>query len=658
MCFPQFCLMEEEYEFLRNHVPEQSNRLFETSSSSVERRQLDVIKIHRTISLAPFLRDTKSSMLDKINVKPYILNPEIWEPPQISPIYLQQVSHLFNIHHQNPAALAELLLRKINSKKFNFFVYSAIPCLFGYFSSQEHINIAYSFFVKIITEAPSSIGSKILEPFFTSPCVFRFLESALTPFFDRLLHDSRHNLNNFAKYYADDFEKLFRTSAPLLPHTHIVLLRLMKSKWGIEKTANFLYDKTIASLTLLFMKTRIDDTSTKYADMVLNVLKLVDKKTLTTEICSTNSFFEVPSQYSAFGQPFLYFLVSPADIKALLLLKEDVPLSINRYLNIKIDPNPVFWAKTYPAHILPSVAITRSLVFDPFEIEKEENESYERLWRMFDNEYEDSLKLIKKHSGDKDPAFYEYALRSSIIDLNTKAQTFEKFIELKLQLDATEEWYEITSAHEQFILAPISAVEINYDKSVFFLDKFLQASELYYSRVTLQFQYCAVLNTYLPYLLKDLRKQRHEFNKLWAQMINSVAKNTESLIQGGNQSKAALFWDSVEQLRSTESCYLPIAFFSLIRGMNKTLQLIDNEEDLSVVIRVIVFSKSTRLAWLYLILNVFGMSHEEFRALCTEKEHKSWVIFQRAVLTMIMSDLKLNDLFFQLQQRLFEFQEK
>jgi hypothetical protein len=122
----------------------------------------------------------------------YVFSPfEGQIPSHLSPQYVQQSVRLFDFCHDHVAECAACLVKKANSKSFRYLCISAIPSLFGYFSSAEHINLAMKFYIAILSQTDSELGSTIFIPFFSAPGLYSFLESSLNPFFQRFLKDSR-----------------------------------------------------------------------------------------------------------------------------------------------------------------------------------------------------------------------------------------------------------------------------------------------------------------------------------------------------------------------------------------------------------------------------------------------------------------------------------
>ena len=214
--------------------------------------------------------------------------------------------------------MADQLINIKGTKQFSFLALSTIPALFGYYSSNEHINLAMSFFVKVVQSADTMTATSLLSPFFSAPCLFRYFEASLVPFVDAFIRDTRPMDDVLINKYARDLELNFKSNASLIPHTHVVLLRMMYVKWGDKSTCNFFFNNLLNRETLLWYQTVKNDQAS--INNIKKILDLLPQSEILQVITKSDSSIEVPFQYTVFEDPFLYFLMTISDLRELYKL--------------------------------------------------------------------------------------------------------------------------------------------------------------------------------------------------------------------------------------------------------------------------------------------------------------------------------------------------
>ena len=651
----------KKYEFLKEYVPKSAGSLFQETSSVLMDKRRDVLSAHRTIALSPLLNGQVSSKRTaNYDLSSFILSPAVAEPPiEISPSYVQQGT-AFLVHlHQNPNKIVESLIalsKKKNVAKWKFIGSCAIPCLFGYFSSQEHLNLAMSFYVGIVSRCDIALATEILFPFFTAPCMYGFLDSALGPFFDRLLKDKRKIDQALAKFYASDLKNLVISSSSLIPQTHKVILKMMMTRWGVTKSCGFVcgvFLKSMAMSWLTYMK------RTKATDTLLQIWKLIPEVEMVSGMCEKESLFEVPSQYNVFEDPFIMFLVSPLEILSLYKLVSrnfELPEMFKVLQEQNIDDEFVFWLRTYPKHEMPASVTYRNLVFPKWTVEVPENDDYLRQWRAVENladereqEPYDMVQNMKFDEGFKD-----YCLVTALDKLNNGARDFEKYILFEWHVSVTNKWLEAAESHEQFILAPILEQLSQGSDEAGFLEAFSQASRLVHSRRNLQFLYLVTVRRVLPQMVKPYANELDMIKKRWKGVLEMEGKNLESYHVQESNAVAAVFFRVTEKIGGLGSEELPFQFQSLMTAMELLHQLPEQDSIQSHIRMAIILARMTSdsvdsLVLLFLILNTLAMGMEQFRELCTEIEHRYWINFQKVMFALIMKDEVLSGVFFMMQ---------
>jgi len=88
---------------------------------------------------------------------------------QLAPQQVQHISLIAAHVHRSPVslirALKELFHRKNRKTDFKFLCVSAIPAFFGFFSSNEHLTLAFPFYSTLIGTADHDLVNPALVPF-------------------------------------------------------------------------------------------------------------------------------------------------------------------------------------------------------------------------------------------------------------------------------------------------------------------------------------------------------------------------------------------------------------------------------------------------------------------------------------------------------------
>ena len=114
----------------------------------------------------------------------------------------QDASFLINYFGNNSIELAKVIINSknvIDTIDYYHLIFQIIPSLFGFFHSSEHLNLATKFYqnvIDLIADNPKD-SIRILQPFFTIPATYRYIEYVMTNFFQQIVICKPRNNNNF-----------------------------------------------------------------------------------------------------------------------------------------------------------------------------------------------------------------------------------------------------------------------------------------------------------------------------------------------------------------------------------------------------------------------------------------------------------------------------
>jgi hypothetical protein len=186
------------------------------------------------------------------------------------------------------------------------------------------------FYAQVVEIAKPSLAVVILDPFFNSPATFRFLECALEPFFSAFLFehtvtrpaDRKQLIAPHGSFLIDCFVK----AAPLLPESHLKILRTIRAKeWSTEHFADLVLVRWLWRATALWLAASPLSGEQRYLDRVLAAVgcqKQAIRKLYHT-LFSTTSLYTAPTLFHSFDQNFLTFYLCVNDLCLLARMLQD-----------------------------------------------------------------------------------------------------------------------------------------------------------------------------------------------------------------------------------------------------------------------------------------------------------------------------------------------
>jgi hypothetical protein len=157
---------------------------------------------------------------------------------------------------------------------FEHAVRCIVPAVFGFFSSDEHLTHAFTFYSHIVELARPSQAVGVLAPFVNAAKAFRFAEFALDEFFKKFLFDytvtSDGNRESLVPAHAAFLMDCFARAVRLLPETHLRILRQLKNKkWPTVHFADLVFVHWLWPVTRTWLRASPCGGEMKYLDRVL-----------------------------------------------------------------------------------------------------------------------------------------------------------------------------------------------------------------------------------------------------------------------------------------------------------------------------------------------------------------------------------------------------
>ncbi|EAY19583.1 hypothetical protein TVAG_228460 [Trichomonas vaginalis G3] len=655
--------MDEElyqyYEYLLKYVPRSAELLLSQNAKDVEHIREQIILTHRAISLIPtLLNKTQYSnyLPDKTERPTFVFKPTLVVPPRVSPQLLQQASHLFQFIHSNPIALLDALLNEKDTPLFNYIIHSSLPSLFGYYSSQEHINFAFTFYAQVIMKCDITVGSEILIPFFRTTCIQKYIENTINPFAISLMSDSRisgSELNqSFLEFYKNYLKTLLFGASTCIMHYHSVIIKLMKDNWGVTATGEFLINTIIRyTASIWFSASGFSEKLPILNQVIDNFIS--DQHSLegiVNKMIETDSGIEIPDMYHTFKHQYVLFLTTSHDFLALAKLMQKViqiPQSVTTN-NTETNPkNAVFWFKIFPKRKLPNHQIIRPLVFSIPEKEPLVNPKFDTLWREIQTHADQAniepfeFLMSKRDIYNFPHDLLEYTLKKSIEALEHDATLFEQLMRFMVSISEMKKWFEVSQHCLDMVTDQVAttAATLSFKRGYQMINyAFQKASNLFDSNYIKQNQYIRLLQMYLPTFIVGVEKKLDILDSWWSSKIDQLNQQIDEL-ESHFRGQAAnnVLWDCVMRVSLVRPQNLLVSFRIILEICQRLSMLskITGSYDIRIIgelfRKVAILGKAKGLMSVYIILGSIAFDSACFRDLCSEAEEHGWYALESAL---------------------------
>lgn len=672
--------MEEElelYHFLKKHVPQTSNESIVEFMENVEAKREKLVRIHRIITISPFLTSKISfeGLIPQPHYLPsFIFRPQEVIPPKISPQILQQVAQLYQMVQQDASNLFQAVLKLKGTTSFYFLIQSSIPSIYGFFSSKEHIQLAFPFYVNAVSIEDKSIATEILLPFFRTPCMYRFYESTVFSLLERMRSETRFKKgklpDSILLYYQQILLQAIYSSLPLLTQSHTTLLKMMLQQWGETDFINFF----INTLLYKFSATWFQNNSLELRIPILRSIfdLIINDEKIKSEICekvqANTSNLELPNNYISFGHQYILILTTSADFVTVLNAYSQVksiPMSI---INAKADITNnfhLFWVKIFYRRNIPQIQINRPIVFSQTYKMPEGASDYERIFLHLESQTNDPYDQLinSKELGFVSNDVRKYILRRTISYQVSQSRKFERMMEFRLCSKQLDRWIEISEAGLRLSITQIAekAANMAFERGYKCMNfAFRKASTMFDERLLRQMQFLVLAQSYFSKYISGLEKDINKVNDWWFNLLQQ--KNTaldDIYIEFTTKSANGLFWECVEVLQTISLEDFKISFRNIMRVVRNIDQIAtthSHEREImktrSLFEKAVILGKSFNLLSIYLAVGPICMDNQAFKDLCTEEEQRYWVIFEALIFTLLNNETEMYTIISKVQEKL------
>jgi hypothetical protein len=511
------------------------------------------------------------------------------------------------------------VLTRVKLSSFQYLINCAVPAIFGYFISEEHLIPAIQFYHCVIEYASENAAIAILQPLLHSTATFRFLESAFSDFIRFLVIDVNCGQSSQTAYlgiYTSFLMKSIMESLPLLPQGILNLLSaVQEANWSTEKVSLLIFHKFLWLAAMQFLR---NSSTPRHLATLRQVLEAITQNpAYVSEIYSkiqlSNSIFSLPQIYLPFGHQFVDFFLSVHDVHAIAIV-----------LNAcKMMPDTC---------TLPDLTRVPQLYKYHWFV----CQVYERTQRRPTNE-----------------------IGSLFSDESPDTSLIEKLIVRTLFKKVIRDWLDILQTHEDIVVAPfVTDLAVQSIAQPFQMSLSLMKEHLNIPRLSKRI-YLAIVEQRFPQwvdksLITLLALLDVEFHRKLKTLPEGDGVVQFPAFAGSLRSSLRpLLLDAVRSLACLDSSILNERLRILLRVMQQVMLVLKLEEKPDSVYPVIFQqNRGEQLLSTFLILNTFVMKDLEFARLCSDNEKRIWVKLESVVLLVLRSDKVFLNAYITVQEQL------
>lgn len=619
-------------------------------------------------------------------------------PENIQPQQIQFVSVLIDYLHITPQILIKCLKDKsTNGDKsdYKLLCWSAIPAIYGFFSTREHISIAFPFYCMVVASCPQNIAIDVLTPLYISATTYKFIEAVYQKFGPKFCHDIRINTAKLPQKIIDEYipeiiDAIIK-SLPLLPQQHNFLIKYMVAQgWAVADVLHFFIHRFTMPQVIRYLRA----TPFKHHyDHLVQVAKSINIKSESVQkimnCFETNSIYEIPPAFTVFDIPFMLLLISRKDIDVIIRSLQainELPKSMDPFLKYSYFTNITsrpFWMRIYSRKPKPIETSYnwRPVVFEDLpNIQPIKDESLSRLWNkiisdcsefgihplnFLNEEPKDPSQLERLRAynsatscfGDK---FMNYATTKSLELLKANALSFERYLVHNLALQSLTKWLNVVEDELRMFVIPFSEnaiqdtlKEINPKKLIRnprYIDSVLEnAASKVDMAITRQLQYLYLIQHMLPILIgPQTNEEMKRIDLNWKQLIEEVRPNFQLPSCFSNRSKnkeqALLLngrlWRVITLLNSMPTVKFSAIFFIFMKAMRQLdeLETASKSED-AVTQYALVLTECPFILTRFILINAFFVKQDRFRNMSDAETHLVlWCRLETAILKILSHD--------------------
>ena len=579
----------------------------------------------------------------------------------------QNASFLITHLHQNTEAFVTLIIESSKTPDYLYFVQVVVPSIFGFFSSNEHLDLALNTYMLLIEKAPNNLCVDALVPLLNSTCTYRFLEYALTLFFDNFRAMVSTVQPNVLMHTAIDFASLliecYGRAIPLLPQQVLTILQHMyKNKRHNGTFADLFFVKFLWKQALQWFKTlNVQAPIALMSHIFVHVGK--NKQELSEfyrQLLTAQSIYQLPSLYEAFNIQSLGFVVNVGDIILTAKLMDKFSLlppalSIPEFTSLDKSTHKNVIVCQYYLQSKEKENLKEKIIFtDDYDIikpdfnQQETQENMRRL-RTLESRYSNDqiieiidfvLSLDESKKSFKEFVVYEFTKR-----MISNSDLFEHFIIQKCDTSAINEWYDISCSNEVCLFSPFVESILSRAQTIDQRNALVESTINSISNPALK-KKLILMNISLE-INERLASDQIVFetiDKQWCEHVEQLPSSKPK------DKENKVLMNSISAVRTIKGTPL-VTVFDMFQNMINTLSVLPEYDD-----RYKIFLQTFKSLDIptfmsdFILLNASVMNDYQYSKYFSAKEQSNWFLLEKMISQSVAGKEKLFAAFAQTQE--------
>ncbi|EAY21747.1 hypothetical protein TVAG_237730 [Trichomonas vaginalis G3] len=565
-------------------------------------------------------------------------------------------------------SFANIIIKSYSTVNFLPLVHQILPALFGYYSSYEQLELATQLYTKVIETAPSKLIVELLFPLLNSSVTFRFVEQAMTSYYDNFTGNFEFIKESDAKNFGTSFGFLLIQSAisslPLLPSQVLNLLKqFFNATTKKDDFTNLFLKHFIFYQAQLWLNHLFVQVSPSLMMIVFN--EAINMKTeigkLFESLMSTESVYDLTKFYTKDGiaTPAVVFSVSEIIQCATILDKLNFlpsSISLSEFTSISqgVYNNIVLCQFFLP----PNFQVKDEISLDPLIFSKSmvnipENDEFKnpdvlamRLHalevKFKDSEKNSIFNFIETMDRGKEE-LKEFAYKKYLENLSDCGQIFEKFMRIERKNQMIIDFSEIITFYEEIIYN-------NYiDKKYSAPDAVLTEISSKISSIGLKKH--AILAASETYIKKNFESEQMILNQVDLR-FNDLILNKYVVERKRPLFKGKVLKQCISQLRGLDRCTLYLSFNKLMKIISILSVFEDYNDSLELFPQLIDMTGENHFLSKVITLNVVAMKNYLILPNFSQDEISKWNFLEKLLYDIVKIDKWLSDAILQTQELL------
>jgi len=380
----------------------------------------------------------------------------------------QQISFMISCFFENSEIIASFLCKEEGNLVFCGLCNILLPSIFGYYSTNELINLAYNFYRESMNYLSPNSFIFMIIPFFLASATVHFSQHL---FLDGYKH--AYFLSNKGDQVAINLLISSISCLKFLPKHHIALLFLFSLAHDVDSLWRlYIFDLILPHLQLQLAKSPwfySEITLPKINESLTYLSQMIETKDYPFDLkamLKSSSSFEMPDILSINNRTIDFdYILTLKEIRFLTTIMAgiDCPFGFEAS-QYKFDENQPFYIKiTHKNQQEQNLSILEPLIFPNYSYDKPSTTTHNyRTWKSILSQYSNQLIDFDMLSDKYDESIINYGIKERIFEYTCQAKKFNDYLVLKLKASQLQNIYYLFESYWNSVSVFISTKSISF----------------------------------------------------------------------------------------------------------------------------------------------------------------------------------------------------